>query len=162
MPKSKGASAPAFLVISTQQQFATCTGARERLIAAGLCQPHQFPQGRARKYYGIDCTVSKSKGGMFKWESCHQRSEGSNSLIKYFQINDLQDGNFNWRLVLVDRISKDIVDEQMRTELWDYGRDVFRIARDARERAIKISLTLVKPVPVNSAVQHAAQPAAIQ
>jgi hypothetical protein len=140
------AKTSSFLVISTQQKFATCTGTREQLISSGLCQPHEFPHGRARKYYAHHHTVSKVKGGNFKWESCHELDRKEDDWpVKRVEIDKTPDSRFKWRIVLPDNVSKDIVDEQMSGEMRDCARRFFYIAREARDRAMRRRVTLVAP-----------------
>ncbi len=157
MNKRTNSSAPGyrFLVISTQSRFATCTGTREQLIAAGLCQPHQFPQGRARKYFAAHYTVSKARGGEFKWESCREQQKPSKGLYD-FHIWHKPEGHF-W-----NTHTEVGLDEQAREDLRQLAKCAIDIVEESQFRIKKSRLTLIAPAVCNRSAVNAAQPSAIQ
>lgn len=131
MPKaSKRASAHKFIVISDSTYCTSYTGTREQLIAFGIANPDQFPEGKKRLKWKIsrgsdnfppdDFSTKKLKGGIFEIKKYHEYRAPSETppILEKLEIRYRPDteSKYEWALWQGREV---VLDEQMEQEIND-------------------------------------------
>jgi len=138
----KGATAPAFLVITSFPRYTECIGTKEQLISLYPTIESRFIDGNKYKKYGGEFYIGGKKGGLFKVRKFHEESPlALKGVLKEFKIIRTDDSKSGYQFFCKGTPW----DEELQTELNASVGQILKIAEDAEVRAKKRRLTLVRP-----------------
>jgi hypothetical protein len=83
---SKGASAPAFLVITSHRTCTECIGTKEQLLAVYPDLKTRFLDGKRYVRYGSDYYITGKKGGLYKVRKFHAEPAKTKADHVYLEV----------------------------------------------------------------------------